>query len=829
MLGWFAAVTPLAAESSFFERRAMSLAQQTFQDNLYDAAEDRLTKFLAKYPDSDFKTEARWLLGQAYFFQGKLPQALEIFKTPPTKGDDKFRTGYLYWEAQTLAAQERWAEAAERHQTFLKNHPEDPLADDVRIGLAAALHRLEKNSEAMALLDPIIAAGFAQPPARKAALQKSRILITSGNFTTAHTLLESLASEKPDPATTYEAAYWTGELAQAEKEPDRALEWYRKITGDSRARPRNLVPLAWFGTGLAHAAKENWTAASDAFEQAFSLALDPKVVEPAVVRYLEANAKSNTLAKAGLRVRQFVRKKEGTSTVGLFAIGRFYRDQGNDDAAIAELDFLINSYPSSEWRWPARILMGECLKRKGDLEGASAAMEEVITQNKTGPYACRAFIRQGEWLAEKKDDAGAAQKFLAAVGAADSPDEKEANLFRALLAWSRAGNLDQFNLTYQALEQLNPQSRHRPVALMEKARLLNQNGKTEESAKIYQELSARGDDPERAAQAAHQLALGALEKGDSASAIRSLRQIEKDFPTYSGLADASYRRILTEVNLDLLKGEAVRTEWQQFIERFPGHPAVINAEFQVARWLYQQGNLAEAQTRFLEFTQSHTDHSLAPVAAYYAGKAAATRGEFKEAIPLLEKVAEKSPVKIDARLLQIRCLMNLSQYEAALTVADSILANRKEDAAWVEASLRKAGSLFTLATQDPKKLDQALAVTEAILASPAANTSQRNEAGFLRGQTLARLDRKNLALQAYLDVVYGRLLPPEVTQQSPEPEFHWFIKSGLAAAQMREDQGDIRGAVEIYRILERLGDPNREEFRKKIEDLKSRNFLFEDA
>jgi TolA-binding protein len=819
----------LSAETTFFERRSMSLAQQSFQNSLYDISEDKLVGFLAKYPNSDFKTEARWLLGQSYFFQGKYSKALEIFKTPPKSGEEKFRSGYVFWEAETLAALTRWSEAVERYQYFLKTHPLDPLADDARIGLAAAFHRTQKTTEALAILEPMIQGGFTSPSAKKAGLQKVRILIGSQDFPAAHQALQALSSEKPDPSSTYEVAYWTAELALLENEPDRALEWFRKITSDSRARPRNLLPLSWFGSGVAQEKKENWAGAADAFEQAFTLALDPAVIEPAVVRYLEANVKSSTLAKAALRVRQFVRKQDGKSTVGLYAIGKFYHDQGNDDATIAELDYLISTFPESEWLWPARILMAESLKRKGDLNGAQTRLDEVVTQTKTGPFAARALNRQGEWLLEKKDEEGAARKFLAAAQADTSPEESENALFRALLSWARAGNLEQFNLTFEALEKKNPQSRHRQVVLMEKARLLGQNGKAEESAKIYQELATRGDDPERSAQAIYQLAQSSLQQGDSAAALKYLRQIEKDFPTFSALPASWYQRILTEVNQGIHKGDAIRTEWEQFINRFPDDPAAINARFQVARWLYTQGNMADAQIRFLEFARNYPEHSLTPISTYFAGKAAATRGEFREAIPLLEKVADLSPVKTDARLLQIRCLMNLKQYESALTVADSILANRKEDPAWVEASLRKAGSLFTLAAEDPKKYDQALAVTESILASNAANPAQRNEAGFLRGQTLARLDRKKLALEAYLDVVYGRLLPSDITQQVPEPEFHWFIKSGLAAAQIREDQGDIRGAVEIYRILERLGDPMREEFRNKIEDLKSKHFFYEEA
>jgi tetratricopeptide (TPR) repeat protein len=289
----------LSAETTFFERRSMSLAQQSFQNSLYDISEDKLVGFLAKYPNSDFKTEARWLLGQSYFFQGKFSEALEIFKSPPKSGEEKFRSGYVFWEAETLAALTRWSEAVERYQYFLKTHPQDPLADDARIGLAAAFHRTQKTTEALAILEPMIQGGFTTPSAKKAGLQKVRILIGSQDFPAAHKALQVLSSEKPDPSSTYEVAYWTAELALLENEPDRALEWFRKITSDSRVRPRNLLPLSWFGSGIAQEKKENWTAAADAFEQAFTLALDPAVIEPAVVRYLEANVKSNTLAKAG--------------------------------------------------------------------------------------------------------------------------------------------------------------------------------------------------------------------------------------------------------------------------------------------------------------------------------------------------------------------------------------------------------------------------------------------------------------------------------------------------------------------------------------------------
>jgi TolA-binding protein len=807
----------------------MAYAQQAFQNGLYDAAQTRLQEFLAKYPASSLQPEARWLLGQTHFFLGAPAKGLEIFRTPPPATPDKLKPGFLFWEAECLAALQRWDQAAALYQKFLASHPADPLAPKARIGLSGVLQRNGKTDDALATLQPLLEPGLGDPAARLATLQQARILIAASRLPEAESLLASLTAQKPDPATTYEAAFWSGEIALQRNQPAQALDAFRKITGDGRAQPRDLVPRAWFGTGMAHLAAEAWDEAAKAFEQAYTTALDPAVIDPAVVRFLEASTKTNTLAKAALRVRQFVRKKQGTSVSGIYAIARFYHEAGNDDAAIAELDYLINNHPDSDWKWEAKILMAECLKRKGDQPAALATLEDAATQSKSPAIASRVQLLQGQWLFDA-EPAAAADKFLAAAKSAPDPEAQEDAHFRALLALAKAGDLTRFNQIQDDFSKKSPQSPRLPEILMEKARLLDAAGKPEDARKIYSQITQDGAGPSpQTASALYQLALSSLEAGETEAALDALRRIEAGFPDFPQRADAAYQRTLLESNLNTLTDESVRQAWEAFLEAYPNHPKAGHARFQLAEWFARQGNLSEAQARFSALAADLPRHPLAPYAHYHAGASAFRAGDFKAALAILEKIPEASPVKTDARLLQIRCFMQQGQFDSALQVAESVTANRKEDPAWVEASLRKLGALYTLAANDPKRYDAALKTADTILASSAPNAAQRNEAGFVRGQILAKLNQPDQALNAYLDVVYGRLLPGEVTRQPTEPEFHWFIKSGIAAAQIREDRGDIRGAVEIYRILERLGDPNREEFRKKIEDLKSRHFLFEEA
>ena len=164
-------------------------------------------------------------------------------------------------------------------------------------------------------------------------------------------------------------------------------------------------------------------------------------------------------------------------------------------------------------------------------------------------------------------------------------------------------------------------------------------------------------------------------------------------------------------------------------------------------------------------------------------------------------------------------------YPGGLQIANSLLANRTPDQrAWVEISKRRLACEFALGGNDKANLERAVNTAEAILKSPAADASDKNEAGFIRGRSLEQLGRDDDALQAYLDVLYGRL---GTSSSGPtQPEYLWFARAGAEAARIQEKRNDFKGALAIYRILENAGGPNQAAFAKKIDDLRNRHFLW---
>jgi len=235
------------ADTSFFERRNFAFAKRAFQDSLFDVAKIKLEKFLEKYPESDLETEARWLLGQSQFFLGEFEPALQQFQRPP-EGDDKpgssFLPGFLYWEAQCLAAMERLSEAESVFQKFLKEFPQHELRAQVQIGLSKVLFRKEQPEEALRTLDPLLEQQNVTQDAQMARLQKARIEIGTEKFDEALTTLQELSGKGEkglEGELIYEAALLQGKILSQKERWDEALQSFQKITADSLARPRHRI------------------------------------------------------------------------------------------------------------------------------------------------------------------------------------------------------------------------------------------------------------------------------------------------------------------------------------------------------------------------------------------------------------------------------------------------------------------------------------------------------------------------------------------------------------------------------------------------------------
>jgi TolA-binding protein len=727
------------------ESKALTIAKKAFQDSQYDVAATKLQDFQKTYPKSDLIPEAGLLLGQSFFFQGTKEKALEIFQNPPSGLSDEQKGDYLFWKAETLFSQEKWDLSAETYRTFIKAHPANPHLNEALLHLSEALLSNTHPDEAQDILTPLLALKTTDKQRHPAVLQMARIFTSTGNYTEAINLLNLLLEEKLERSVLYPAAYLAGEVSLQTKNAAEAKLHFNKITGDGRAYPKSLVAKAWLGTGTAEEALQKWSQAADAYEKALEFSDQPALVESSVVRYLNAHTKSATLAKGTLKVRQLARDRKEIGPIGFYAIGKFYFDAKNYDAAISEMDNFINSNPDSSWATTARLLIADCLYQKKDTEAAITAFNDLIKQKKSKETVLQARLRLAEISYERADYPVAAENFLA-VSSSDSalsglPEEAG---FRGLVSLARSGNLEEFAQQFKLFSTKFPASSRLGELQLEQAALLDQAGKGDEARKLYEAVAISSADNK--AEALLRLGRSALQApADYNKAISTLTMLEKEYPNYPYLDQAVSMRIRAQMESQQFKDKEAeaRTEYGNFISRFPDSGEVPLMYLQIAQSFSSEGNHAEAQIRFEKLAADFPKaaNNIADYALYSAGRSAMAQAEYKQAVQILEKISQESPVKTSARLAQIRCYMSQNNYLDAIRICDSILLNRKEDDAWVDASIRKANCLYTLAAEDPGKYQQALEVASQVFASKEAAVHQRNEAGHLKGAILQKLNR----------------------------------------------------------------------------------------
>jgi tetratricopeptide (TPR) repeat protein len=305
--------------------------------------------------------------------------------------------------------------------------------------------------------------------------------------------------------------------------------------------------------------------------------------------------------------------------------------------------------------------------------------------------------------------------------------------------------------------------------------------------------------------------------------------IEQEHPTYSEITETIYLRIISDLNTGQLDHEEARQQLTSLGDSFVNSPLLPKIRFKAAFTWIEQGRYLEALTAMTGLMKDCPNTPEAEYAAYLAGRSAMRLKKFKEAIAHFEEIPQASEWKVHSHLAQIRCYMAQGEFKSAREIAESIISKSEPGPVRSEALIRKADCLITEGEDSGDIYLDAFKAVEQVIQSPESSVAQRNEAGFLKGKILQKQGKESEALEAYLDVVYGKLLPANVAQQSVQPETHFFIESGVTAAQILKDTGDIRGAVEVYRILERLSAPHRNQFRRAIEDLKTQHFIYEET
>jgi len=806
--------------------KELRTAEEMIQDGLGRDAATRIRAWLQKNNGTP-QPFAQVLLAEALLMDRRPEEALnELPKSSTPEWDNRIR----FTRASALNELGRWNEATPIWKELKAKGNNEALTAKATYGLATAL--LNENESATGLLELKELLKDRKNPVNHAArLLLIKTLLSDGKIEEAEKELSSFPEDAPAPIKA-EARYWTAEVALSRGKSDEAREQFRKILETKEGTSADLIARIWIAIGKIERSRNKPADASNSLEKALDQNSEPETYLTAAREYLAAAQASQSLPTAALKLRDSVRDREeesekrGRFAPALLLLGSATLAAGNAEAAAADLDQLIRTYPASPSIPSARLLLAQTLVKQGQESAAKEQLKTLLQIPKLDPTVFyQAQAAQAEILLKEGKAAEASAAWISAYQASTDPKLAEEALYNSALTASRGSDASTFLRLEQEFSQRFPDSSRRAALALERGRMLETQGDSTASRSALAEVSKLPGSNPLQAEATLRRASSLLRGGDYTGAIAAFSEFEKAFPNSPILPQALASGIEARLRSKEMTGAQARVEFTKILNRFPNSTLAPAITFQIAQTHYEERNHGEALTAFREMATKYPKDPLADNALYYAAQSALALGNPAEAIKLLRLIPENSPLRLDARLAEIDASRASGDYSGGLQIANSLLASRTPDQRpWVEVTKRRLACEFALGANDRASLERAASTAASLIASPISDSAERNEAGFIRGKCLEQLGREEDALQAYLDVLYGRsgTQPAGVTQ----PEYLWFARAGAEAARIQESRRDFRGALAIYRILEKAGGPNQAAFARKIDDLRNRYFLW---
>lgn len=384
--------------------------------------------------------------------------------------------------ASALSEAGRWKEAlaAWEEAKTTEGLPQDSIAQ-IQLGLATALLNQNNNSAAIRELNDMIknSKGASQDSAR---LLLVKIFLSEGKSEDATTTLAQIAPQSPAPILA-EATYWKARLLSIRGKTEEARALFEKVIEDGKNATRDLVVQAWIAIGQIDRAREKPADAATAFEKALDRGGEPESYLTAAREYLAAAKSAQSLPTASLRLRDSVREREGDDekrgryAPALLLLAASSLDAGNAEAAAADLDNLIKTYPTSPAIPSAQILLAEALVKQGQPTAARDQLQSLLRRENLLPqilYQAQAAL--ADLLLQEGKASQASSLWEEAAASAPEANLAEQAYFNAALAASRQPDPASFGRLEDLFTKKYPESSRRAALALERGRMLETKG-----------------------------------------------------------------------------------------------------------------------------------------------------------------------------------------------------------------------------------------------------------------------------------------------------------------------------------------------------------------
>ena len=578
-----------------------------------DSAQVLFKEALAQYGQVLEQAES-YLVPEALFWQGHLYQALD----DPDAALEKFdqlvagkADPELSCRALLQIARLRDEHSDVLYEQILEQCQEEEVRAFAALELGHRHRRAGRVAEARTMLESI---DRGQPQYGYAQMELAQIYVQDGHNDKAIKLIAQQLAPAADADLQAQFKAQLGLLYQGRGEHDRALPLLVEALphlGDAmRASARFGLGWSLYKTERYEEAWGEWTAAleegalDDAQRRILLRALG------LCAQALEDTARVEPVYRSML-------ENEATRAEGLLGLGQFYLDQGNAGQAIAQLRPLL-ALRDRVYGLPARLLLGKALSAQDSLAAAQAVLEEALALESTPELAAELHFELGSVALGQRDYEAAATALRA------------------------------------TLEQ-KPRRPVQSAALFYLGHSLQAQGKQAAARAHFEELIDAYSDQPQAPEAA--LLIGELYYGDEEyeRALAYYERVVGDWPASKDAPEALYG--VAWCHLEMERIEQMQEFFLRLARDYPGHERAYIGLLHLGDYYYNGRKFAKATQLYTQVVERFPETEealqarrvliyLADIEAdslYTEGMVLYDRGEFAQAIAVLQEVIERYP------------------------------------------------------------------------------------------------------------------------------------------------------------------------------------------
>ncbi len=498
---------------------------------------------------------------------------------------------------------------------------------------------------------------------------------SDGFYDASLSLLEKFLKEYPDSPLFYEAQLYIAKCHFNNEDYPKALTVLNKL--ETNKYLHELLEEVYYWLATIHFKGKNFTKSLEYAEKIISHYPSSKFKLWSY--YLIAN---NNLAlgnedEAIELLRSIIDESEDTDLIDstyLKLIKYCFDNRKNSLLKSSGLQYL-KDFPNGSLRAQAFFYLGEGAYAEGDYALAVDNHKRALLERPS--IQLEDLINQGLGFSYIEID----NKMEAKLNI-DKIRDKELRLFSQGVFYFRSSNHIEALDTFDIFIRTYPQSKFIPIIYLNKADLLYEMGRLNDSIFAYRDILSRFDEKEQANvinKAKYGLSWCYLKSGKFKEAIEGFESAFE--ATDNVLVKISAQIQIADTYLETAQYDQALDVYNEIIKSYPNTIYADYIQFQIGVTFLRKKDLKSASLALRNLAKKFPDSKLLPQSQYYLAVSYFSKEDYSESKNLLEDFIEKFPQNsyiYKARYLYGKCFFNEGNFLKALELFKSISGKNKD-------------------------------------------------------------------------------------------------------------------------------------------------------